>query len=167
MWGSTLSDGSGNYMFSSLPSGGNYTVTPTNAARTPGSDNINTVDVIATQRHFLNLGTPLAGCRLTAADVNGDTAIDTVDVIAIQRFFLGLSTGIANVGKYKFTPANRTYTAIVTNQTGQNYDTLVFGDTASGFVELTDGPSQTAPDSGTSAGEVPATAKSSGRSEKD
>src|SRR5207249_3933534 len=71
--GSTLSDSAGNYRFSSLPSGGSYAVTPSKAARTPGSANINTVDVIATQRHFLNLGTPLTGCRLTAADVNGDT----------------------------------------------------------------------------------------------
>src|SRR5205814_1924781 len=126
--GSTLSDSSGNYTFSSLPSDGNYTVTPTKAARVPGSDNIDTVDVIATQRHFLNLGTPLAGCRLIAADVNGDSSVDTVDVIAIQRFFLGLSTGIANVGKYQFTPVNRTYTGIVRNQTAQDYDTLVFGD---------------------------------------
>ena len=37
-------------------------MTPTKAARVPGSPNINTVDVIATQRHFLNLGTPLSGC---------------------------------------------------------------------------------------------------------
>ena len=110
-------------------------MTPTKAARVPGSDNINTVDVVATQRHFLNLGTPLSGCRLIAADVNGDSSVDTVDVIAIQRFFLGLSTGIANVGKYKFTPANRTYTGIASDKIAQNYDTLVFGDVASGFVE--------------------------------
>src|SRR5205823_4487649 len=103
-----------------------------------------TVDVVATQRHFLNLGTPLSGCRLTAADVNGDTSVDTVDVIAIQRFFLGLSTGIANVGKYQFTPANRTYTGIMSDQSAQNYDTLVFGDTAASFVELVDGLSQIA-----------------------
>jgi hypothetical protein len=152
--GSTLTDASGNYSFTGLPSGGNYTVTPTKAARVPGSPNINTVDVIATQRHFLNLGTPLTGCRRTAADVNGDTAINTVDVIAIQRFFLSLSTGIANTGKYQFTPANRTYTGIVSSQTGQNYDTLVFGDTAASFVELVDGPSQTAPNDATSAGPI-------------
>src|SRR5205814_8917625 len=137
--GSTVTDASGNYSFTGLPSGGSYTVTPTKTARAPGSANINTVDVIATQRHFLNIGTPLSGCRLTAADVNGDMSVNTVDVIAIQRFFLGLSTGIANVGKYQFTPASRTYTGIVTNQTGQNYDTLVFGDTASSFVEFADG----------------------------
>jgi Dockerin type I domain len=155
--GSTLTDGSGNYTFSSLVSGGNYTITPTKAARVPGSASINTVDVIAVQRHFLNLGTPLSGCRLTAADVNGDSAVNTVDAIAIQRFFLGLSTGIANTGKYQFTPVNRSYTGIVRNQTAQNYDTLVFGDVAVGFVELVDSSSQTAADDGTGAGETAAT----------
>ena len=100
------------------------------------------MDVIATQRHFLSVGTLLSGCRLTAADVNGDTAVNTVDVIAIQRFFLGLSTGIANAGKYQFTPASRTYPGVVTDQTGQNYDTLVFGDVASPFADRPDGPSQ-------------------------
>jgi hypothetical protein len=132
---STMTDGSGNYQFLSLAAGGSYTVTPSKTARAPGSAGINTVDVIATQRHFLNLGTPLSGCRLTAADVNGDAAINTVDVIAIQRFFLGLSTGIANTGKYKFAPVNRSYLGIISNQTAQNYNTLVFGDVASPFVE--------------------------------
>src|SRR6266513_2268060 len=101
--GMSSSNASGNYLFS-VPSGGSYTVMPAKAARTPGSANINTVDVIATQRHFLNLGPPLSGCRLTAADVNGDSLVNTVDVVAMQRFFLGLSTGVANVGKYQFTP---------------------------------------------------------------
>jgi hypothetical protein len=132
--GTTLSNGSGNYQFSSLPSGGNYTVTPSKAALPPGSAGIDTVDVVATQRHFLNIGTPLSGCRLAGADVNGDSAVNTVDVVAIQRFFLGTSTGIANVGKYQFIPANRNYLGIVTDQTGQNYDTLVFGDVASPFT---------------------------------
>lgn len=132
--GSTLSGGSGNYTFSSLPSGGTYTVTPSKGTLTSGSTGITTVDVVATQRHFLNLGTPLSGCRLTAADVNGDAAVNTVDVVAIQRFFLGLTTGVANVGKYQFSPLSRAYSTITTNQTGQNYDSLIFGDVASPFV---------------------------------
>ena len=131
--GSTLTDGSGNYLLS-LFSGGNYTVTPTKTALAPGSTGIDTVDVVAIQRHFLSLGTPLSGCRLFAADVNGINGVDTVDVIAVQRFFLGLTTGIANVGKYQFNPTNRGYSGIVTNQTGQNYDSLVFGDAANSYV---------------------------------
>jgi hypothetical protein len=132
--GSTVSNGSGNYTLASIPSGGNYTVTPSKAALTPGSTGIDTVDVVAIQRHFLVLGVPLSGCRLTAADVNGLAGVDTVDVIATQRFFLEFSTGIANVGKYNFSPANRTYAAPVTDQTAQNYNTLAFGDVVTGFV---------------------------------
>jgi hypothetical protein len=85
--------------------------------------------------------------------VNGDTAINTVDVIAIQRFFLGLSTGIANTGKYQFTLASTTYTAIAVNQAGQNYNALVFGDIASGFVHRPGGSG----DDGMSGVEVAAT----------
>jgi hypothetical protein len=132
--GSTSSDGSGNYTLSAVPAGGNYTVTPSKTALSPGSPGITTVDVVAIQRHFLSIGTPLSGCRLTAADVNNSATVDTVDVVATQRFFLFLSTGIANVGKYQFTPANRTYSGVTTDQTGQNYDTIVFGDVATNFV---------------------------------
>jgi hypothetical protein len=122
-------------VFSSLASGGTYTVTPSKAARPPGSPGITTVDVIATQRHYLNLGTPLTGCALMAADINGRNGVDTIDVIGIQRFFLGLSTGIANTGKYKFAPVSRSYPGLGSNQTGQNYDALIFGDVASPFAE--------------------------------
>jgi len=132
--GSTLSDSSGNYTFSSLPSGGNYTVTPSKTPLPPGSAGITTVDVVAVQRHFLVLGTPLSGCRLTAGDVTGDTAINTLDVIAIQRFFLVQSTGIANVGKYQFNPSNRSYPGIVSDQTAQNYDAVIFGDVTAPYV---------------------------------
>ena len=154
---STLTDGSGNYLFSSLASGGSYTVTPGKSALAPGSAGINTVDVIATQRHFLFIGTPLEGCRLTAADVNGDANVNTVDVIAIQRFFLGLTTGIANVGTFNFTPTSRTYLGLVNNQTGQNYDTLIFGDVAGPFADRAGGPSPDAAGNGTGANEIPPT----------
>jgi hypothetical protein len=131
--GSTSSDGSGNYTFSAVPSGGNYTVTPSKAGLSPGSPGITTVDVVAIQRHFLNIAL-LTGCRLIAADVNGDSAVNTVDVIATQRFFLSLSTGLANVGKYQFTPASRSYLSVGTDQSNQNYDAVIFGDVASPFA---------------------------------
>jgi len=132
--GSTLSDGSGNYAFS-LINGGSYTVTPSKAGLAPGSNGINTIDVVAIQRHFLVIGTPLTGCPRTAADVNGDSEVNTIDVVAVQRFFLGLTTGIANVGRYQFNPTNRSYPHLTSDQTGQNYDTLTFGDVAPPFVE--------------------------------
>lgn len=133
--GSTLSDDSGNYLFSALPSGGNYSITPSKTPLTPTSPAINTVDVVAIQRHFLVVGAPLSGCRLVAADVDRNSLVNTIDVVAVQRFFLGFTNGIANTGRYNFTPPNRSYSEIITDQTGQNYDTLVFGDVATPFAE--------------------------------
>jgi hypothetical protein len=132
--GSTLSDGTGNYQVRFLPWAGFYTIAPAKPARTPGSLGISTTDVVAIQRHFLAIGPPLSGCRLVAADVNGDNLVSTVDALAVQRFFFNLSTGIANVGKYQFSPATRSYTGDGANHPNQNYDVVVLGDVAAPFV---------------------------------
>jgi hypothetical protein len=136
---SVVSDTLGDYLFPALEAGWSYTVTPTKNGRVPGSSGITTEDVIAIQQHILQI-TPLTRCRLQAADVNGDNGVNTVDRIAVERFYLGMTTGTANVGRYRFAPANRTYPTILTDQTDQNYDTLVFGDVAPPFVEDLDGP---------------------------
>ena len=140
---STLSDSSGNYQFSSLAPGGNYTVTPTKAAPFPGSLGIDTLDVVAVQRHFLVLGPPLSGCHLAAADVNGAGGVNPVDVMAIQKFFL-IIPGSFNVGQYQFTPTSRSYTPLNSDQTAQDFDTLIFGDVVATFADRAGGPSQDA-----------------------
>ncbi len=129
--GSTTTDGSGFYQFLSLAGGGNYTVVPSKVRRTPGSAGINTVDVVAEQNHALSR-VLLTGCRLAAGEAAGGAGINTVDVLAIQAFALGrtIPAQIGNVGIYSFTPANRTYTALSSSQTNQNFDTLILGDVA-------------------------------------
>ena len=131
--GSTQTDTSGNYMFSNLVLGQNYTVTPSKTARAPGSAGINTVDLLAIQRHFIQMGPPITGCRFEAADCAPPNGINTVDVLATQKFFLQL-TGTANVGRYSFQPTNRSYSPIVQDQTDQNYDAFAFGDVVAPFV---------------------------------
>ena len=153
--GSTLSDGSGNYTLSSLPPGGSYTVTPSKASRTPGSSGINTVDVIAVQKHFLNVFPLLTACHLTAADVNGAGGVNTVDIIAIQKFFLNIP-GTANVGKYQFTPASISYSPLAVDQTAQDYATLIFGDVIGPFADRAGGVSQDAERAVENQGKLPA-----------
>lgn len=130
--GSTTTDQNGNYFFPAFGCETN-TFTPSKAARLPGSPGINTIDVLAVQRHFLAISL-LTGCQLGAADCASPAGITTVDVIAIQRFFLGMTTGTGNVGKYGFTPASRSYSLLFSDQTNQNYDAIVFGDVASPFA---------------------------------
>ncbi len=152
--GSTSSSGTGTYSFIGLNSGGNYTVTPTKPGLAVGSAGITTVDVVAIQRHFLNI-IPLTGCHLAAGDVSGG-GIDTVDVIAVQRFFLGYTTGIANVGKYQFTPVNRTYTSVTTNQTAQDFSAIILGDVTGPYADRPGNPSPDRPDNGNDV-EIPGT----------
>jgi len=131
---SVLTDNSGFYNISGFSCVTN-TVTPTKAARPAGSQGIDTVDVLSVQRHFLVLGTPLSGCRLIAADCAAPVGITTTDVIAIQRYFLFFTIGIGNVGQYSFTPPNRVYSPpIINDQTGQNYNAVVFGDVSPPFA---------------------------------
>ena len=141
---STLSDSSGNYTFSFVPFG-SYTLTPTKPALAPGAAGIDSVDVVAVQRHFLKIALIPPGCQQDAADVNDDGFIAGVDVIAIQRFYLGFATGTANVGKYRFNPTSRSYASLTTNQTAQNYDALIVGDAVSPFSER---PANPSPDGG-------------------
>ena len=147
--GTTLSDTSGHYAFSSLPGGGSYIVTPTKPALTPGTQSINTIDLVAIQRHFLSVSLLPPGCRVTAADANGDTAVNTIDLVAIQRFFLGLTTGIGNTGKYQFSPTSRAYPGASADQAAQDYGVLVFGDVATPFAHRPEGPSPAAVDENT------------------
>lgn len=129
----TTTDGSGNYTLFALQCLTPYTVTPSMAAQPPGSAGIDTIDVVAVRRHFLAISL-LTGCGLAAADCASPSGISTTDVIAIQRFFLGLTTGIGNVGQYDFTPMNRLYSLLFSDQTAQNYDAIVFGDVAAPFA---------------------------------
>src|SRR5262245_53068792 len=76
-----VTDINGHYSFL-VPLGGSYLVMPSKTPLAPATGPINTVDVIACQRHYLGL-VSLTGCTFTAGDVNKTGRIDTVDVIAI------------------------------------------------------------------------------------
>ena len=69
-----------------------------------------------------------------AADASGLNGVNTVDAIATQKFFLRVNGGTAYAGVYQFTPESRSYSPLTNNQTGQNFDAIVFGDVAAPFV---------------------------------
>jgi hypothetical protein len=145
--GSTSTDGTGFYQFSGLPSGGNYTLTPTKARRTPGSSGINTVDIVSEQNHALNR-VLLTGCRLAAGEAAGPPGINTVDVLAVQAFALGrtIPAQIGNVGIHVFSPASRTYTPLTTTQTNQNFNAIILGDVANPIASPPPRPGGPAPE---------------------
>lgn len=122
-----VTDAAGYYNFPSVPTGGDYIVTPTIADLPPGNSSVNLVDVLAAQRHFTGI-TLLTGCQLLSADTNADTLINTFDVVAINDFYLSRVTATANVGKHRFIPSSRPYSNLLSDQAAQDYQALVCGD---------------------------------------
>jgi len=141
--GTTLTDASGNYSFT-VNTGGTYTVTPSKASITPGTAGINTVDVLAVQRHFLSIALIPAGCRQLAADVVVNGSINTQDVLALQRFFNGFTSGTGSCGQYKFVPSSSSYPALASSVV-TNYAMYVVGDVATPFVNRPAGTSDDGP----------------------
>ncbi len=132
---STQSDGSGNYQFSSLASGGTYTVTPGRSDLPPGlgTTGVNTADALLVQKHFLSGGTLLTGCALAAARTNANNLGDpnTSDALFIQQFFLFSPNPLPTsnrAGQWRFNPVSRTYPGVNSDQASQNYDAYALGD---------------------------------------
>jgi len=125
----TVTDVNGDYSFTGVPVGNNYTVTPSK----PGdANNIESFDAAKVARFVAGLDVPTAN-QVIASDADNDGILTSFDAVLIARFVAGLpNTGI--VGTWKFVPVNRTYTALATNQTNQNYTAILVGETSGNWV---------------------------------
>jgi hypothetical protein len=122
----------GDYRFSGVPTGGDYLVVVSKADIALSTGWINISDVIRVQQHFLGAPNPLLeGCALTAADVDESEAVDTVDALAILQFLKSNLEPLPpanHTGQWRFIPAQRTYSGLDENLTGQDYAAFVLGD---------------------------------------
>lgn len=129
-------DSNGNYLITSLTSGGSYVVTPSKATLAAGTHGIDTGDVVSIQKHTLGFQ-QLTGWAKTSADVDLSGTIQTADALAVSSFYRTHGSGYSNTGQHKFSATSTTYTAITTNQTGKNHTCYVLGDTVPPHVYAT------------------------------
>ncbi len=121
---SALTNSSGAYSLNNLNSGGNYTVTPskTGGIGTPFSS----VDASRVLQAIVGLVT-LTPQQTVAADSDSSADLSTVDASNILKAIVGLPNA-GTVGQWKFLPAQKTYSSLSTNLTGQNFEAVVVGD---------------------------------------
>jgi hypothetical protein len=121
---SALTNSSGAYSLANLISGGNYTVTPskTGGIGTPFSS----VDASRVLQAIVGLVT-LTPQQTVAADSDSSADLSTVDASNILKAIVGLPNA-GTVGQWKFLPAQKTYSSLTSNLTGQNFEAVVVGD---------------------------------------
>lgn len=100
----TMSDENGQFNFSGMPTGGQYSVVPTK--NDDPLNGVSTLDLVMIQRHILGiekLGTPY---RQVASDINKDGKITASDLVELRKLILGTITGFETNKSWRFVDRN-------------------------------------------------------------
>jgi hypothetical protein len=129
---SAVSSASGAYQLSGLTAGGNYTVNPSKTGDVKG---INSLDATRIQQHRVGLIT-LTANQLIAADTDGNGTVNSLDATRIQQRAVGI-TAQNIIGQWKFVPSSKQYNSINSNQTGENYQSVLVGEVSGNWATAT------------------------------
>ncbi|NIR48734.1 T9SS type A sorting domain-containing protein [candidate division KSB1 bacterium] len=121
-------DTGGDYLFGELEGGLNYTVSPSKT----GDFDVNSItcfDAALIAQFVVGLNS-LTAEQQKAADVNEDGFIFTFDAALICRFAVGLPPFNENeqTGRWRFEPRNRSYTALNSDHTSQDFVAMLLGE---------------------------------------
>ena len=117
----------GAYSFTNLAIG-SYVVTPTKSGAATG---ITSFDAGRVQLDVLNPGSVLTACQRLAGDVNQNSSLTSFDAGLIQQYVLNVMppNPSNHTGEWRFNPPSRTYVTLLSDQTNQNFDALLLGET--------------------------------------
>jgi hypothetical protein len=121
----------GAYSLTGLGSGP-YTVTPSKSGDVNG---LSGFDSALIAQHVVGLIT-LNATQLMAADVSANNTVTSFDAALIARY-VALLPGSGVTGTWMFSPVNRTYPNVETNQTGQDYGGILMGEVSGNWVPPT------------------------------
>ncbi|MBU6426622.1 hypothetical protein KGQ27_00035 [Patescibacteria group bacterium] len=146
---STTTGTDGAFSFALAP-GGNYTIVPSKTGDSSPSAGITSLDIALIRRHILGIAKLDSPYKMIAADVNDQKTINSLDIALIRRLILGITNNLP-AGLWKFLPAdfvfadpanpwsapwptNRTYSALASNWTGQDFVAIKLGDVYGGWA---------------------------------
>ena len=93
----------GNFQFSALPLGNDFTVTP--EKDTNLLNGVTTFDIVLIRKHILATDTLDSPYKMIAADVNRSNSITTADMVAVRRAILFLTDAFPNNESWRFIDA--------------------------------------------------------------
>lgn len=120
----------GAYSLSGFGSGP-YTITPSKDGGTNGA--ITSFDAARIAQHAAGAGSPLTGNQLIVADVSGNGSITSFDAAQVARYAASVS-GSGSTGAWKFIPASRNYSSIISDIAGQDYSALLMGEVSGNWT---------------------------------
>lgn len=135
--------GTGAYTLSSLFTDGQYDVS---LSKTGQANGITSFDATLVLRCVAaGSGCLLSANQQIAADANNSGTVTSFDATLILRFVAagGSTANTAQVGKWKFIPAQRSYTLTTSSLSGENYDAVLIGEVNNSWNQNGAVPSET------------------------
>lgn len=123
----TTTDIDGNYAFSGISAGYNYTVTLSKEGDING---ITPSDANLVLRHVAGGGGVLSPIQRIAADTNDNGVVTSFDASQIFRFVVagGPTNGTGIAGDWKVTPPLRSYIPLLNSLGNEDYDAILIGE---------------------------------------
>jgi len=102
-----LTDGSGQYSFTEIPSNNDFKV---EAEKNDDIINgVNTLDIVLIQRHILGIKPFDDPYKVIAADINNNKSLAASDIIQLRKVILGIYDEFPDNDSWKFVNAGQTY----------------------------------------------------------
>ena len=114
---------SGSYSFT-IQATGAHTVTPSLTGRVNG---ISAFDAAFIAQCVAGVRTS-TDCPLLAADASGNNLLSAFDAAQVAQYAAGLAGPTSRVGKWLFSPANRTYATLTSDLLSENYTAYLVGE---------------------------------------
>ena len=119
----TATDSNGVYNFT-IQTSGAHTVTP---SKSGGVNGISAFDAAYIAQCVAGVRN-LADCPLLAADASGNNVLSAFDAAQVAQYVAGLAGPTSRVGRWLFSPANRTYGTVTGDLLTENYGAYLVGE---------------------------------------
>ncbi len=96
-------DSLGNFVFTGIPIGGNYTVTPERDSN--DLNGVSTFDLVLISKHILGLELFDSPWKIIASDANKSNSVTTFDIVEIRKVILGINNAFPSNTSWRFFPA--------------------------------------------------------------
>lgn len=122
----TNTDSNGDYTFTNVPTGSNYTITPSRAAEVH-DPSITAFDASQAARYSALL-ISLSNNQKIAGDSSNNGQVTAFDASQIARYQASIASSGSIAGSWKFIPASLSINNLTANQTSRNLTAILVGD---------------------------------------
>ena len=134
----TTTDNNGYYVFTNVPAGNDYTVTPSRAAEVHDAS-ITSFDASLTAQYAVSV-ISLTSNQVVAADTSNNGSATAFDASQISRYQLGTVVAGSIAGSWKFSPSSFSIPNLTTDQVNSDGAAILVGDVSGNWSPSRPGP---------------------------